>query len=143
MSRRVHRWSGGVAGIFLLVGVGFLWGNALLLAAAVVPLGYIVYGSLSRLPPDAALAVSRTVADGEPTPGEPVRVELTVANTGPAALTDVRVIDGVPAELTVVDGSPRACVSLRAGEQTTVTYAVMAKRGSYTFGDTAVRVLRR
>ncbi|MFC6757058.1 MULTISPECIES: DUF58 domain-containing protein [Haloarcula] len=140
MGRRVHRWRGGVAAALTLVSVGFLWGNTLLLAAVVVPLSYIVYGSLSRVPPDAALSVSRTVVDGEPTPGEPVSVELTVENTGPAALTDVRLIDGVPEELAVVDGAPRACISLPAGERETVAYSVMAKRGSYTFGPTAVRI---
>jgi uncharacterized repeat protein (TIGR01451 family) len=140
MRRRVHRWRGGVAAALALVSVGLLWGDPLVLAAVVVPLIYIVYGSLSRVPSDASLSVSRAVVDGEPTPGEPVRVELTVANTGPAALTDVRLIDGVPDELAVVDGAPRACVSLPAGESETVTYSVMAKRGSYTFGETAVRV---
>ncbi|MDS0259938.1 DUF58 domain-containing protein [Haloarcula sp. S1CR25-12] len=140
MRRRVHRWSGGMAGTLLLVCVGLLWGNAALLAAVVVPLTYVVYGSLSRVPADAALELTRTVTDGEPTPGEPVRVELTVENTGPAALTDVRVIDGVPAELAVVDGSPRDCMSLRSGEAATLTYSVMAKRGSHDFDTAAVRV---
>jgi len=140
MGERVHRWRGGVAAALALVSVGFLWGNTLLLAAVVVPLTYIVYGSLSRVPPDAELSVSRAVVDAEPTPGEPVRVELTVENTGPAALTDVRIIDGVPDELAVVEGVPRACVSLPAGERETMTYAVMAKRGRYTFGPTAVRI---
>ena len=140
MRRRIHRWTGGLAGALVLVSVALLSGEALLLAAAVIPLTYVVYGSLSRVPADAALTTSRSVTDAQPTPGEPIPVELTVRNTGEAALTDVRLIDGVPSELTVVEGSPRACVSLRPGEAATLNYALMAKRGSYTFDAPAARV---
>ncbi len=140
MRRRVHRWAGGLAGALVLVGVALLVGEPRLLAAAVIPLTYVVYGSLSRVPADAALAASRSVTDAQPTPGEPVPVELTVRNTGVAAVTDLRLIDGVPDELAVIDGSPRACVSLRPGEAVTLNYALMAKRGSYTFDSPATRV---
>jgi len=140
MRRRIPRWRGGLAGALVLASVALLAAEPLLLAAATVPLAYVCYGALSRVSPDADLTATRTVGDAQPTPGEPVRVTLRVENTGERPLTDVRVIDGVPEPLAVVDGSPRTVTSLRPGEATTVVYAVMAKRGRYGFDGAAVRV---
>jgi len=140
MHRRVQRWSGGLAAALFLVSVSLLTAEPLLLAATAIPLGYVAYGALSRVPAGTDLQAARSVSDAQPTPGEPVEVELTLTNTGSSSLTDVRVIDGVPDELAVVDGSPRLCTSLRPNESATLSYAVMAKRGSYTFDAAAVRV---
>lgn len=141
MTRRgVNRWSGGLGGALFLVALALLASEPLLIAASVIPLTYAVYGSLSTVPSGMSLELSRTVVHPEVRPGEPATIELTVENTGSAALTDVRLIDGVPAELAVVDGSPRRCLSLRPDEQATVTYSVMAKRGRYPFSDVAIRV---
>ncbi|MCJ0620681.1 DUF58 domain-containing protein [Haloarcula hispanica] len=140
MHRRVRRWSGGLAAALFLVSVSLLTAEPLLLAATAIPLIYVAYGALSRMPAGTDLRAARSVSDAQPTPGEPVEVELTVTNTGSSSLTDVRVIDGVPEELAVVEGSPRLCTSLRPNESATLSYAVMAKRGTYTFGAAAVRV---
>ncbi|KAA9405429.1 DUF58 domain-containing protein [Haloarcula sp. KBTZ06] len=140
MHRRVRRWSGGLAAALFLVSVSLLTAEPLLLAATAIPLIYVAYGSLSRVPAGTDLQAARSVSDAQPTPGEPVEVELTVTNTGSSSLTDVRVIDGVPEELAVVEGSPRLCTSLRPNESATLSYAVMAKRGTYTFDAAAVRV---
>ncbi|WP_336337496.1 DUF58 domain-containing protein [Haloarcula brevis] len=140
MHRRMRRWRGGLAAALFLVSVSLLTAEPLLLAATVLPLGYVAYGALSRVPAGTDLRATRSVSDAQPTPGEPVAVELTVTNTGNGSLTDVRVIDGVPAELAVVEGSPRLCTSLRPDESATLSYAVMAKRGTYTFDAAAVRV---
>jgi len=140
MHRRVRRWSGGLAAALFLVSVSLLTAEPLLLAATAIPLIYVAYGALSRLPAGTDLQATRSVSDAQPTPGEPVTVELTLANTGSSSLTDVRVIDGVPEELAVVEGSPRLCTSLRPDESVTLSYAVMAKRGTYTFDAAAVRV---
>ncbi|EMA19574.1 MULTISPECIES: DUF58 domain-containing protein [Haloarcula] len=140
MHRRVRRWSGGLAAALFLVSVSLLTAEPLLLAATAIPLIYVAYGALSRMPAGTDLQAARSVSDAQPTPGEPVEVELTVTNTGSSSLTDVRVIDGVPEELAVVEGSPRLCTSLRPNESATLSYAVMAKRGTYTFGAAAVRV---
>jgi uncharacterized repeat protein (TIGR01451 family) len=140
MHRRVRRWSGGLAAALFLVSVSLLTAEPLLLAATAIPLVYVAYGALSRVPAGTDLQAARSVSDAQPTPGEPVAVELTVTNTGSGSLTDVRVIDGVPEELAVVEGSPRLCTSLRPDESATLSYAVMAKRGTYTFDAAAVRV---
>ncbi|KAA9399149.1 DUF58 domain-containing protein [Haloarcula sp. CBA1130] len=140
MHRRLRRWSGGLAAALFLVSVSLLTAEPLLLAATAIPLTYVAYGALSRVPAGTDLQAARSVSDAQPTPGEPVAVELTVTNTGSSSLTDVRVIDGVPEELAVVDGSPRRCLSLRPDESATLSYAVMAKRGTYTFDAAAVRV---
>ena len=140
MHRRVRRWSGGLAAALFLVSVSLLTAEPLLLAATAIPLIYVAYGALSRVPPGTDLQAARSVSDAQPTPGEPVEVELTLTNTGSSSLTDVRVIDGVPEELAVVEGSPRLCTSLRPNESATLSYAVMAKRGTYTFDAAAVRV---
>ncbi|WP_058993053.1 DUF58 domain-containing protein [Haloarcula sp. CBA1127] len=140
MHRRVRRWSGGLAAALFLVSVSLLTAEPLLLAATAIPLIYVAYGALSRVPAGTDLQAARSVSDAQPTPGEPVAVELTLTNTGSSSLTDLRVIDGVPEELAVVEGSPRLCTSLRPNESVTLSYAVMAKRGTYTFDAAAVRV---
>jgi uncharacterized repeat protein (TIGR01451 family) len=140
MHRRVRRWSGGLVAALFLVSVSLLAAEPLLLAATAIPLTYVAYGALSRVPAGTDLQAARSVSDAQPTPGEPVEVELTLTNTGDSSLTDVRVIDGVPEELAVIEGSPRRCTSLRPNESATLTYAVMAKRGTYTFDAAAVRV---
>lgn len=126
------RWTVGVTVAFLLAALGFLAGSAPLALSAVVPLVYAVYGFVTR-PPDAALSVSRLVSDTSPVPGEPIDVEITVENVGDHPVPEVRVVDGVPDALPVVDGTPRGCDSLRPGETLTVHYAVEGLRGAHEF----------
>ncbi|WP_026190169.1 DUF58 domain-containing protein [Halomicrobium katesii] len=140
MTDRVRRWGVPLAGTVTLLSVGLLAAEPALFAGAAIPLASVLVGSLSRVPSGATLDADRTVAAAAPTPGDPVDVTLTVENTGRRTLTDVRIVDGVPAELTVVSGSPRACRSLRPGESTTVEYAVRSKRGTYAFEDPVVRI---
>jgi uncharacterized repeat protein (TIGR01451 family) len=139
MRRRVHRFAGGLAGALVLVGLALLAAEPLLLAATAIPLTYVAYGALSRVPSPVSLSATRSVADRQ-TPGELAAVELTVENTGERTLTDVRLVDGVPTELAVVEGSPRCCTALRPGESVTVEYAVRTKRGTHTFSGTDARV---
>jgi uncharacterized repeat protein (TIGR01451 family) len=137
---RVRRWTVGLAATLTLLSVGLLYASSTLLAGAAVPLVYVLYGTLSGVPEGASVRATRAFDPADPTPGEVVGVELTVTNTGDRALPDVRVIDGVPEELAVTSGSPRACVALPPGGSTTVAYEVAAKRGEYGFADPAVRL---
>ncbi len=137
--RRSRRWSAALVGALTLLGAGLLYANPTLLTAAVVPLVYVLYGALSRVP-EASLAVTRSFETDTPAPGETVQVSLTVTNDGESVLPDVRIIDRVPPALAVVAGTPRGCVALPPGESRTVTYSVVAKRGEYRFEDPLVRV---
>lgn len=135
-----QRWDVGLLGTLALTGFGLLYANGTLLVAAAIPLTYVLYGTLSRVPATIDVAVERSFDQPAPRPGETVTVTLSVENTGERVLTDLRLIDGVPPELAVTDGSPRACVSLTPGAETTCTYTVVAKRGQYDFDDPVVRL---
>jgi uncharacterized repeat protein (TIGR01451 family) len=137
---RTPRWRGGLAGTLLLTAIGLLYAEPRLFAAAVVPLSYVAYGALSSLSDAPVPSVERSFSPADPPPGATVEVELTVRNEGESALADVRVVDAVPDELRVVEGSPRGALALRPDEAATVTYAVVATRGDHAFGDPAVRV---
>jgi uncharacterized repeat protein (TIGR01451 family) len=134
------RWNGCLVGALALVGIGLITAEPFVVAATTVPLSYVAYGALSAVPSDTDLEATRSVLDPNPIPGEPTTIELTVTNTSKRALSDVRVIDGVPEALTVVDGTARCCVSLQPDETATLTYDVLAKRGTHTFDSPVVRV---
>lgn len=137
---RVYRWRVGAVATAALVALALLYASPLLIASAVIPLAYVVYGAFSTVHPDSSVRVERSFADATPPPGETVTVTLTVENGSERTLPDVRVLDGVPDDLPVTAGSPRACTSLRPGESTTVTYDVVTGRGTYEFADPVVRL---
>jgi uncharacterized repeat protein (TIGR01451 family) len=137
--RRVKRWRIGLVATLALTGFGLLYARQTLIVAAAIPLAYVLYGTLSQVP-DADFTVTRAFDVQDPSPGEAVGVTLTVENTGDATLTDCRIIDGVPEELAVTGGSPRACVAIPPGESAQLSYTVVAKRGEYDFAEPAVRL---
>ncbi|MFB6122209.1 MAG: DUF58 domain-containing protein [Haloferacaceae archaeon] len=137
---RIYRWDVGLAGAVVLAAIGVAFRDPVLLGAAVVPVTYVVFGAVSPLPDDPPLVVERSVSDSSPVPGERASVELTVRNVGEATLTDVRVVDGVPDQLTVVEGSPRASFALRPGAEATVEYELVARRGNHDFTPPVVRM---
>lgn len=141
MSReRVYRWRIGAVAAGALVALGLLYASPLLLAATAIPLGYVVYGAVSSVPADAAVRIERSFDGATPPPGETVTIRLTVENVSEATLPDLRVVDGVPDDLAVVDGSARGSFVLRPGESATVAYDVVAKRGDFAFADPVVRL---
>lgn len=137
---RDDRWGPLLAGSLGLVALGLLAARPVLLAGAVVPLALVLYGRRSRLPDSPAVRAERAVEPSAPTPGQRVRVTLTVENVGDTLLPDVRVADGVPAALAVVDGTPRGAATLSPGESLTCRYTVLARRGEHEFAAPAVRV---
>lgn len=139
MTRAIeHRWASGLVGTLLLVSIALLYAEPTLLVLAIVPLAYVAYGSLSSAP-EPTVSIERSLSTTTPMPGTTVTVELSVENTGDRTLPDVRVVDGVPAELVVTDGPARGCLSLSTGERATVSYEVMTHRGEYDFGEPTVR----
>lgn len=131
MSRR--RWDIGFVVALFTIGFGLLLADPVLVTAAVVGLAYVLYGSFSRLPDGVELSATREFDTTGTGPGQPVDVTLHVENTGEAVLPDLRVVDGVPEELGVVEGSPRDAFALGPGERATVEYTVVLQRGRFEF----------
>lgn len=128
------RWGGAVLLTFATAVGGIALGRPLLFVAGAVPLTYVAYGYLS-VPPDPALTFERRVDEETSVPGESVTVRVEVKNEGESVVPDVRVVDGVPGPLPVVDGAPRTAVSLSPGGTAAFEYAVRARRGVHEFDD--------
>lgn len=140
MTTRQRRWRGAVAASVLLAAAGVWNQRGVLLLAAALPLAYVAVGAASRVRVPEGVTATRTI---EPTPAPPdraVMVTLTVTNGSDRTVSDLRVVDGVPADLAVLEGTPRAGVSLAPGEDCTVRYLVSAKRGDHEFDDPEIRV---
>jgi uncharacterized repeat protein (TIGR01451 family) len=127
-----RRWRGVSAIAFVAGGLGIVLSRPSLLLAGVVGVAYAAYARAGSAPA-VSLAVSRTLSDRDPDPGDEVTVAVTVTNEGSAPLFDLRVVDGVPEALGVVDGVPRLGTALRPGESTTFEYTVLASRGTHEF----------
>lgn len=140
MTGRTGRWEVGVAATIALAAVGLLAREGTLLIAAAIPLAYVGYGSLSGVRTPADLEAVRRIDASPAPPGRPVAVELSVTNAGESALADLRVVDGVPESLAVVDGTPRAGETLEPGESIDVEYVVVPRRGEYEFDAPRLRV---
>jgi len=140
MSRRTVRWRGAVAATILLAVAGVFDQNPTLLFAGVVPLAYVAYGSVASatVPPD--LEVERSVEPNPAPPGRPVSVKLTVHDPSERPLSDVRVVDDVPIDLAVAEGTPRAGATLRPGDELEIEYTLVARRGDHQFGPAHLRV---
>lgn len=137
---RVHRWEIGLVAAALLGATGVIFGRPAVILAAAIPLVYFVFASVNRFPETSEVTVERELSQSVPRPGERITVTLTVRNGSSIVLTDIRVIDAVPDELAVIDGSPRAALSLRPGTEAELEYTVVAMQGGYDFGDPYVRL---
>lgn len=140
MSRRAVRWQAAILATLVLAAVGMANRSGTLLLAAAVPLVYVGYGAVTAVSSPAAVAISRSVDPGTAPPGSLVEVTVTVSNEGEGTLSDLRVVDAVPPELAVVDGSPRAGLTLEPGAEATLTYTLVARRGEYEFDRPACRL---
>jgi uncharacterized repeat protein (TIGR01451 family) len=136
----VSRDTGGLLATLALAAVGVASGQRVLFVAAAIPLAFVAFAALSAPRDPASLRVERTLSASSPLPGARVTVTLTVENTGEGAVTDVRVADGVPDGLRVVEGATGGGFALAAGDSATVEYEVVADRGRFPFDDPTVRV---
>lgn len=136
---RTNRWRGGLAAALVLLVAGLVAQRATFLLAAVVPLVYLAYGSLSG----ADVPELRAVRQVEPTtvpPGTPVAVKLELRNESDEYVADLRAVDGVPEDLAVTSGTPRAGATLSPGEVCAVEYTMVARRGTHQFDPATVSV---
>lgn len=140
MNGRQRRWRGAIAASIVLVVAGLFDRNGVLLLAAGIPLAYVAVGSLSRVRPPEGLTATRRLDSTPVPPGRPVTVTLTVTNESDRTVPDLRVADGVPGELAVLDGTPRAGGTLAPGEELTIQYLLSAKRGDHEFRQPHLRV---
>lgn len=131
------RWDVGLAAALSAGLLGVVLGSATVVAAGVVGLAFAAYGLATR-PPEAHVQLTREVSNDAPAPGADVEVEVTARNASDGPLAELRVVDDPPEDLPVVEGTPAHCTSLGAGETTTFTYTVRARRGSHAFGDVDV-----
>lgn len=134
----IARWHGALVAALATSAAGLYVGNHTFLLVGIVPLAYVVYGYVTGLGPPS-LEIERAVSDDRTNPGDPITVTLTVHNVGDRPIPDLRIVDNVPGEVAVIDGSPAAGVALRADETATVEYDVLPPRGTHEFGDVTVR----
>ncbi|WP_324664204.1 DUF58 domain-containing protein [Haloarcula sediminis] len=135
--RTTGRWRGLVAVALFFVAVGVLTERPATLLVGVVGAGLATYPKLSR-PPTVELDLDRRLGEARPARGEPVTVTTSVTNTGGRTLADCRIVDGVPATLSVAEGSPRHAAVLRPGETTEFSYAVESGAGRHQFDPATV-----
>lgn len=130
--RETNRWQG-VSGLALLAGtVGLLAARPTLLLLGIVGVVFAVYPRVLS-PPTPDLELDRRLDDPTPGFGEDVEVTVSLTNVGEKPLFDLRVVDGVPATLSVTDGSARYGTALRPGETVRFSYSVEATHGTHSF----------
>lgn len=131
----VSRSTGGTTlfgvSVLVLSGLGVVANAPGLVLIGTVGIALAATAKFTR--PETSLAFSRSVEPESPAPGTDVTVTVTVENDGERTLPDLRVIDGVPAGLTVTDGSPRFATALRPGRAATFSYTVRAVNGDHEF----------
>lgn len=130
---RTRRWRGVVALSLFAGSVGVLAQRPEVLLLATVGVGYAAYARVGPAAPEATLDVERTTSPNRPSEGDQVAVTVVVRNEGDRWLPDLRLVDGVPSLLPVVEGSPRRSTALGPGEETTIEYAVEARKGKHRF----------
>ncbi len=136
--KSISRWNGALTGAMVLTVLGVLFGAEGLLLIALVALVVLGLARVS-LPPSDAYRIERTLSNTRPNPGEPVTVTLRITNESRTMLPDLRITDDLPESLTVVSGSSSVGTALPPGGETTHSYAFIAPRGEFTFGDITVR----
>ncbi|WP_436935521.1 DUF7269 family protein [Halovenus marina] len=130
--RETHHWTGVSVVALVCLGLGVIVQQPGVLLAGIVGIGYVAY---ARSFPTGSVDVSidRTVSDENPRPEDRIEVTLEITNEGTRLLPDLRVVDGVPATLSVSSGSPRCGTALQPGESETLSYTVQARRGRHEF----------
>ena len=115
-------------GLFL-AGLATRQGKIIALALPVIAL---LAAAFCRRPRQLHLHTVRTLSSERVTPNTPLQVTLTVTNEGPA-LEEVILVDTLPPNLELREGSPRVVTALAAGQTIEWSYTVQGRRGYYFF----------
>ncbi|MFU8867116.1 DUF58 domain-containing protein [Natronococcus sp.] len=137
--RATNYWRGIGVVALLSVGIGVVAEAPAAVLAGVVGVGYAGFARAFD-PPELELSIERELSDDEPAPGDEIDVTVTITNGRDGFVPDLRIVDGVPAGMAVVEGSSRLGTALRPGESVRLEYAVAVGRGSHEF-DPALAVV--
>jgi len=141
VDRETRHWYGVAAVGFGLFGAGVVTRSAALVLCAAVGIVFAGYGRWGGEPADpSAIQISREVPDADDQSAEEVEVRVAVTNTGERFLPDLRIVDGVPPGIEVVEGAARCGTALRAGEAVHFEYTVAPARGEHTWDPARVVV---
>ncbi|GAB7093948.1 DUF58 domain-containing protein [Halolamina litorea] len=123
-------WTGIGALAFAAFAAGLPSQRPGLFLVSLVGVGFAAYARAGDAP-EPTLTVERDLSASTPAPDDEVTVTVTVENGGSSTLPDLRLIDGVPAGLSVTDGTARLGTALRPGKRATFQYTVTATRGTH------------
>lgn len=126
-----RRWRGVVAIPLAAGAVALVADRPSLLLVGGVGVVFALYARMAWVP-EPRLELERRVSELRPGAGEAVTVTVSVTNVG-RPLPDLRVVDGVPPALAVVEGSPRCGAVLRSGETVTFSYTLETRPGRHCF----------
>lgn len=135
--RQTNRWRGITAMALVGAGVGAILGRPALFLAGMVAVGYAAFARGAE-PPTVEVEIERAVSEDAPEPGEEIEAVTTVRNVGSGALADLRIVDGVPEGLEVVDGVARTYTALAPGAEASFSYVLAASRGEHRFENPTV-----
>lgn len=134
--RRTRRWKGVAAVAVGVAAVGVIAGQPSVILLSVVGVAFAAYPEVSNPPqikPQINLELERTMDTDSPGIGDDVEVTVRVRNVGTNTLADVRLLEGVPPMLQVIDGTARHAATLRPGADARFTYTIRAVQGAHRF----------
>ncbi|WP_049972906.1 DUF58 domain-containing protein [Haladaptatus cibarius] len=126
-----HRWRGVIALSLAAGAVGLAIDRPSMLLLSVIGVVFAAYPHVLS-EPTPKLRIERRLSNSTPRPGDEVTVTVTVTNEG-GFLPDVRIVDGVPALLSVSVGSPRKGAVFWPGRSVSFSYRVGTKHGKHPF----------
>lgn len=126
--------------MLVLLASGLAFSEPLLVIAGLIPLTFVAYSAAtSTSPPSEQLSIDREISPTKPLPGEPVTVTVRVQNVSDWPLSDLRIVDGVPDELYVAEGSIHGATTLRNEGVYEFEYVLRPRRGTFEIADPLVR----
>lgn len=137
VTRKTNRWHGLSVVALGFLAIGVIARNPSLILLSVFPISALVLVNRST-PPSRSLEVTRHCDSEDPALGDEVTITVTVENTGDRLLSDIRLVDGVPTGVEILNGSPRVLTALRPSAQTTFEYTIRTGRGQHHFSSPLV-----
>ena len=129
-------WKIAIPLMLILSLVGVLTGLQIFFIAAIIPLTLLLSTYVLRKPKPENIELTREISKEAPKPGQRIKVKLKAKNNGEKTISDLRIIDQVPEQLKVDEGSPRAALAIKPGSEKHIEYELIAQRGKHTFQKT-------